>query len=228
MDLQNETAFAEVCRYLGYDASRHQLTDRDRALIWDGMEKIQLAAQPRTVLSPILPLTDAGQTLSVNARCALCGRDIRAHLAHCSGAIFLAATLGVQVDRLIRRAEVVDMAQAVILDAAANVAIEQVCSEAEETLRTQLNAQGKYLTMRFSPGYGDFPIETQHTLLEMLDAPRKIGLSVTPTHIMTPRKSVTAVMGVSDVFVKGRLAGCGSCVMRKTCIYRKRGTTCNG
>ena len=228
MDLQNEKTAAEVCRYLGYDASRHQLTDSVKTLISESIRQIQAASQPRYVISGLLPLTEKPAGLTVGSGCILQGQDIRVHLQHCTSAVFLGATLGVQVDNLIRRAEVMDMAKAVALDAAANVAIEQLCSEAEETVRTQLKAQGKYLTMRFSPGYGDFPIVTQHELLSILDAPRRIGLSVTPTHIMTPRKSVTAVMGVSDIFVRGKLAGCGNCVMRNTCIYRKRGTTCNG
>ena len=52
------------------------------------------------------------------------------------------------------------------------------------------------------------------------------GLCVTDTNLMTPRKSVTAILGVSDHPVKGHLAGCGHCVLRTRCEYRKRGKTC--
>ena len=60
----------------------------------------------------------------------------------------------------------------------------------------------------------------------VLDTVRKAGLCVTDTNLMTPRKSVTALLGVSDHPVKGQLAGCGHCVLRTRCEYRKRGKTC--
>ena len=59
-----------------------------------------------------------------------------------------------------------------------------------------------------------------------LDTVRRAGLCVTDTNLMTPRKSVTAILGVSGHPVKGKLAGCGHCVLRTRCEYRKRGKTC--
>ena len=50
----------------------------------------------------------------------LTGQDIRSHLSGCTDCILLAATLGAQVDALIRRAQVRDMEQALWLDAAAS------------------------------------------------------------------------------------------------------------
>ena len=55
---------------------------------------------------------------------------------------------------------------------------------------------------------------------------RRAGLCVTKNDLMTPRKSVTALLGLSDHPVKGRLAGCGHCVLNTRCEYRKRGKTC--
>ena len=73
---------------------------------------------------------------------------------------------------------------------------------------------------------GDWPISLQPLLAETLDTARQIGLYVTDTYLMTPRKSVTALLGVSDHPVRGQLAGCGHCVLRARCNYRKRGITC--
>ena len=72
------------------------------------------------------------------------------------------------------------------------------------------------------------PFTSVHGLGEAaaLDTVRKAGLCVTDTNLMTPRKSVTALLGVSDHPVKGQLAGCGHCVLRTRCEYRKRGKTC--
>ena len=75
-------------------------------------------------------------------------------------------------------------------------------------------------------GYGDWPITVQPKVAAVLDTARRAGICVLNTNLMTPRKSVTAILGLSDHPVKGHLAGCGHCVLRTRCEYRKRGKTC--
>lgn len=179
------------------------------------------AAQPRAVWL----LADTGQLAEAGL---LQGEDVKNHLADCPQAILLAVTLGAGADTQIRRAEVGDIAAGVASDALGSALVEQVADEAEAVLRNQMEQQGKYLTGRFSPGYGDWDISVQPRLEAVLDTTRRIGLYVTDSDLLTPRKSVTAVLGVSDHPVKGKLAGCGHCVLRKQCEYRKRGKTCAG
>ena len=225
MTKPEEISESEVYRYLGYDEKKHIVTDDMRLLIKKCIALMLDTIEPKVTVSPVLPVVREEEGVLVGS-CRLSGKDIAAHLDKCREAVFMAATLGNEIDTLIRRTETLNMAEAVILDAAANVAIEQVCQTEEDRIREEIIRSGKYLTMRFSPGYGDLPIETQHEFLRMLDAPRKIGLTVTSSHIMTPRKSITSIMGIADIYVKGKLAGCGNCVMKDKCIFRKRGTTC--
>ena len=123
----------------------------------------------------------------------LSGQDIRRHLSGCERCILLAATLGAQADRLIRRAQITDMNRALWLDAAASATIEAVCDAAQSAISAQLHCG---LTSRFSCGYGDFPLAAQGAILELLDTPRKIGLTLGESGMMIPLKSVTALMGV--------------------------------
>ena len=148
------------------------------------------------------------------------------HLTGCGQAILLAVTLGPGVDAQIRRAGVGDIAAGVASDALGSALAEQAADAAEAQLRQWAATEGKYLTGRFSPGYGDWNIAVQPLVAAALDTARKAGLCVTDTNLMTPRKSVTALLGVSDHPVKGQLAGCGHCVLRTRCEYRKRGKTC--
>ena len=154
----------------------------------------------------------------------LAGNDISAHLEGCSGAVLLAATLGNSVDTLLRKMQALDMAKAVILDAMASAAIEQVCDEAEKEIAGKLKK--KHFTWRFSPGYGDFPIEVQKDFLLALNAQKVIGLCASASGILTPTKSVTAVIGVHERSVKNKNHSCESCNMRDRCNYRKTGGTC--
>ena len=83
-----------------------------------------------------------------------------------------------------------------------------------------------YLTDRFSPGYGDLPISLQDSFLRLVDAQKQIGLTVTTTHILTPRKSVTAIIGLANQPQNKRFRGCAYCSMFETCAFRKAGKTC--
>ena len=141
-------------------------------------------------------------------------------------ALLLAVTLGPGVDAQIRRAGVGDIAAGVASDALGSALAEQAAEAAEAELRQWAARQGKYLTGRYSPGYGDWPLAVQPLLAAALDTARRAGLCVTENNLMTPRKSITAILGVSDHPVRGHLAGCGHCVLRTRCEYRKRGITC--
>ena len=106
----------------------------------------------------------------------------------------------------------------------AAAAIEQVCDEAERLIAERVSEP--YFTFRFSPGYGDYPLDTQKRLLRLLDAPRKIGLSLNDSLLLTPVKSVTAVIGLSDQPIPRGKRGCAICSLRETCAYRRKGTHC--
>ena len=145
------------------------------------------------------------------------GRDVRGMLDACKEAVLLAATLGAESERLLLREQARSGAQAVLMDAVLSAAIETVCDRLENDLRGELAGQGLFLTDRFSPGYGDMPLEQTREICDVLAAARSIGLTVSASGLMIPRKSVTAIMGISDQAVKRRPAGCEGCSARGTC-----------
>lgn len=149
------------------------------------------------------------------------GGDVAALLASCHEAALLAATLGAQSERLLLQEQARSGAQAVLMDAVLSAAIEALCDQEEEVLRAQLGAQGMYLTDRFSPGYGDMPLEQTRMICDVLNANQRIGLTVSASGIMIPRKSVTAIMGISKSLVPMRPKGCAGCAARDTCTMRR-------
>ena len=94
--------------------------------------------------------------------------------------------------------EVSDIALATAADALASVLLEQVCDALESELRAAVQAQGVFMTGRYAPGYGDCPLSAQRSIVNALNATRLIGLTVTPTSLLMPTKSVTAVIGLFD------------------------------
>ncbi len=111
--------------------------------------------------------------------------------------ILLAATLGHEVDRQIAAAQRKNMLEGVVLDACASVRVDAyidgyVVEEIVPSLR-----EGEGLTHRFSPGYGDLSMSVTEEIIAVLDATRRIGVSVTRSLMMTPMKSVTAIIGIT-------------------------------
>ncbi len=154
------------------------------------------------------------------------GGDIAAHLRGCGRFVLLGVTLGTGVDAAVRRAGVGDVAAGAAADALASALAEQACAAAEAFLRDSYAAEGFFLTGRFSPGYGDWPLAAQARIAALLDLPKTLGVTVTDTNLMLPRKSVTAALGLADHPVSGKLAGCAHCALRGRCVYRRKGQTC--
>lgn len=211
--------YNEILMYLGYRGQECPAELEEQ--IHRCMDEVTKVSEPRLVYRR-LPVTN-GEIKGF----PLEGNDMQELLADCQEAVLLAVTLGPRVEQLLMRREITDMADAVIMDSCASTAIENVCDHFEFDLRDQLKQDGLYLTDRFSPGYGDLPLHTQLRLCEALNTTRRIGLTVTSNYIMIPRKSVTAIMGISDQPQKLRKRGCEVCSMFLNCPYRKDGVSCH-
>ena len=156
------------------------------------------------------------------------GFSIEKHLEGCDRVAILAMTIGGEIDRLIMQYEVTSMAMAVLLDTGASVLAEQMADEAERIMTEEIRSKSEelYFTPRFSPGYGDYPVKYQAQVLTYVDAARKIGITLTSGDMMVPTKSVTALVGLADHPVTGRLATCAECVLRDKCTLWREGDHC--
>ena len=141
-------------------------------------------------------------------------RSLGRNLKQCEKLILFGATLGTGADRLITRASLTDMAKAVVLQACAAAMLEEYCDACQREIAKQQEKEGWYLRPRFSPGYGDFDIQYQKPLMQMLDCAKTIGLTMTDSFMMTPTKSVTAVIGMSRIKERCPIQGCEICEKR--------------
>ena len=218
---------------------REEYPDWERLSLIDGSPAQQLARQMDAAEKQLLDAVRPRGIYRVVERSQIHaeGVSIAKHLEGCDQVAALAVTSGSGIDDLIRRAQIGNIAQAVVLDTGASVLAEQIADAAEETIRRKLGGQDTancesapsaqlWMTSRFSPGYGDLPLGYQRDLLTLTDAPRKIGLMLTSGNIMVPRKSITALIGLADHPVTGRLASCNECVLRADCPFIKEGRHC--
>lgn len=117
------------------------------------------------------------------------------HMEGCHAAYLVCGTIGAGIDALQRRVAVTSGADALIVQAIGAAAVEVWMDAVESEIQKELKP-GEERIARFSPGYGDFSLDYQRTLLAILDTPRKIGVSLTDTLLMVPSKSVSAIIGV--------------------------------
>ena len=174
----------EIGRYLGY--GRAPLPPEVEALAQACIQELEGMAVPRSL----------GRRLSLSHFRGR-SRDLDAHLRHCEEGLLYAVTLGAEADRLMRRWGAVNMAKAAVGQACCAVWLDELCAAYCAQVQKEL-PQGVFLTPPFSPGYGDWSLEEQGRVLALLDAPRRLGLTLTAGGMLAPEKSVTALVGLSD------------------------------
>lgn len=128
--------------------------------------------------------------------CSVESRDLAKALAGCSSAIVFAATVGMEIDRLMARYQRTFLARAVTLQALGTERIEALCDLFCQARAAEYATKGISLRPRFSPGYGDLPLTLQRDLFRALDCPKHIGLTLNDSLLMSPTKSVTAIVGL--------------------------------
>ena len=219
-----ELNYNEILKYLGFrgQAISKELDDQIRRC----MEETKKCCVPRLVYG-IFSLREHEKGVFAGSL-FLEGGDIKSLLKESDRAVLLAATAGSEISGHIAKVQVADKGSALIMDACASAAVENVCNNFEADLKEELKKNSLYLTDRFSPGYGDLPLSLQKDFCAVLNTQRRIGLTVTDNFLMIPQKSVTAIMGISKKPQPKRKSGCEACNMFERCAFRKEGTTCSG
>ena len=183
----------EILRYLGY--RREQLPDAEvEQSISLCLEELSAGAEPRSVRRRF-PVVRTEGKLTV-AGIGFESRSLEKHLAGCSEAVLFAATLGIQTDHLIARAQVRNLRDALVMQACAAAMIEAYCDAVDCEILEEAQKDNLHTKRRFSPGYGDLDMAVQKDLCLVLDTGRTIGVTLTESCMMVPVKSVTAIVGL--------------------------------
>ncbi len=122
-------------------------------------------------------------------------RDLSKNLKGCREAVMMGVTLGIGVDRLLQRLSRVSLAEHFITDGLASALAESLCDALDQKIRKELGEDLRFHP-RYSPGYGDCSIEVQRPLLQRLQAGTTLGITLNDSYLMTPVKSITAIMGI--------------------------------
>ena len=206
----------EAIRYLGY--KKTTIDEEILSIIQESFQELEKISELKSI-HHIFDLTEKDDELQIG-NLLIKSQSLQRNLKGCTQVVLFCATMGLAVDRRIRSYELTNMAKAVVMQACAAAILEEYCDEMQGEIAQQLAEEKLYLRPRFSPGYGDFSILHQKEILDMLDAPKRIGLTMTDAYMLAPTKSVTAVIGVSKTKEPCHQKGCEECT-KVDCLYRR-------
>ena len=122
--------------------------------------------------------------------------DLSKCLKNCDKILLFAATVSLELDRLILRYGKSEPSVSVCLQAIGAERIEALCDAFCKEMKAEYANLEKSLRPRFSAGYGDLPLELQRDIFKALGCDKRIGLTLNDSMIMSPTKSVTAIIGI--------------------------------
>ncbi len=200
----------ECFRYAGADV--HSVSSEERALFASCLQEVEQKLTYKVCWGRFpVKKTENGLDFGILQTDS---KALMKNLEGCEEVIIFAATIGLEIDRLIRRYTNLSPAKALFFQAIGAERIESLC----DAFCDELKGEGLQLRPRFSPGYGDLPLELQKDIFRVLDCPRKIGLSLNESLLMSPSKSVTAIIGIGGKQEEAENK-CSACE-NSDCAYR--------
>ena len=183
---------SEIRRYAGM----REKTPETEAMLQSCLREVENALTYRVCYCEF-PLSFEKNTIDLGFA-KVTSSDLNKNLDGCHSILLFAATVGLALDRLINRYATVSPTRSLFFQAIGAERIEGLCNTFVSEVSKQKSKEGTVLRPRFSPGYGDLPLQLQTNIFEVLDCPRKIGLSLNQSLIMSPTKSVTALIGLTN------------------------------
>lgn len=111
-----------------------------------------------------------------------------------------------------------DIMEAYILDAIGSLTVEKAMDKIQQQLAENVKFENLKISNRYSPGYCNWHLSGQEFLFKLIGE-NPTGVSINSSCLMTPRKSVSGLIGIGEK-IKSRDYGCEIC-NNATCIYRK-------
>ena len=215
MPLFNGTLFQidqkEMMRYAGLSP---KVKEFPQDAIDSAIREALALAEPRGIWQ-ILPYDPENGTIGGAHPLTLTGRSILRHLSQAWSVGVLAVTVGEEIEKASdAHFKSGEYLQGLLLDAAATAAVEHLADQVDALIQREAARSGQHTVWRFSPGYGDWPLEQQPELIRTSRA-ESIGVHLSSSLMLVPRKSVTAIIGLykirADAEEQHSPQGCAAC-----------------
>jgi len=174
----------EIFRYTGCRDANENI----KALLEELKGRAQFVYRACYTLLPLTVTEDGAKIGHLTFK----SRALAERLLGCGRAAVFVATVGVGAERLISRYSDISESRELLAEAIGNERVEALCDAVCREIEEKYGQTKK----RFSPGYFDLSIEYQRDIFSLLAPEKRIGVCLTDTLLMTPRKSVSAIVGI--------------------------------
>lgn len=182
------------------------------------VKEVYKRAKPKAMYR-ILPVKNKNGSVILDDRISIKSQKLSTVLAPCERAVVFLATLGEEVDRIIHKKMKKSPHYGYILDSAASLAVESTADYLQSYIKQELKGE-EGTTLRYSPGYCDWPLRDQRKIFKVLPS-QTLKVHLSDSFLMTPRKSISGVLGVCpEGSLKNLRNVCLSC-SKKNCAYRR-------
>lgn len=202
----------EVCRYAGAKICDENL----KSLVQSCVAECEKEKAIRfAVCFAEIPVVINGDVADFSAF-RLQSKNLVQALRGADTVLIFACTVGMGIDRLIKKYSEINPSRALIFQA---LGAERVETFIDLFIEDYKRARGVSLSPRYSAGYGDLPLTAQKDVFNFLNPQKHIGLTLNDSLLMSPSKSVTAFAGINGLCEKTEKA-CEKC-NKTDCGYRR-------
>ena len=195
-EIHPEITFEKVCRLLGRGKRGH-LSKRLLRRVDRSIEAAYELIGPAVVYTEKKIQGADNGSLVLAENMVLHSRKLTGTLGRCDRAAIFIATIGRGIDSLIQRLiKEKKLAEAYIFDAIGSIAAEETVEKFHRMCDRLFAGKNEVTTLRFSPGYCDWKVQEQRKIFDLMDN-GSIGVHLTESCLMTPRKSVSGVFGIA-------------------------------
>ena len=193
------TPLAQIYRRLGYRQGVTDLSPHDREETQGHIETALALIRLQGAARRLPVVLEDGAVVRLPEGATFESRKLLKFLENSSEILLMGATAGPDIMRAIQE-DVAgrNVTRGVVLDATASETVDAALDWIMAWYNQTLRREGRrLLTARYSAGYGDLALENQRTMHRLL-ALDKIGVEITPSCMLIPEKSVTAITGITS------------------------------
>jgi cobalamin-dependent methionine synthase I len=181
---------------LGYKKGKTELSPKMIHLFDEAFEKAGRVMTPAGAYI-MRQIENREETLKLsNSDVTVTATSVKELLKNSFAVLFMAVTIGPGLENQIAlSSEEKQFEKTLILDAIGSEGAEAAADALNDHLLVLARQSKMTLTRRFSPGYGDLPLQFQAQLYKELSL-ASLGISIDDKFFLRPKKTVTALLGV--------------------------------
>lgn len=149
----------------------------------------------------------------------LSGKLITQHLAPASSVVAVLCTIGDELENFADHVCSEDLILGLALDGLGSAAVEVLANATCSHFEQHASSTGQSTSIPLSPGMIGWTVEVgQQEIFNQFDS-SEVGVSLTESMLMIPKKSLTFVLGMGAQIVELG-SSCDYCSLRETCRYQ--------